>query len=241
MTSTMLAVAAAAALVGGGVLAVAPDVVRPPIMQVAYTDEPMHIAPQRVIIGLDLSKSNPLIADPQFAAKVAARIAGVVRGLGFASEVHVRTFGSYDASANNFHYDAVLSIRERPEAVASDVERLVAGTPTLIQRGRWQPQNWTNILAFLDNMSQSIGCSGMPTTVILATDGIEDSEYAHLDDPRDHLPAPLGRPFLGCAQLDILGLGQGTRSPGKTVRLRDEWTRWAHEAGFGRFVGLNDW
>ncbi|MGD0191573.1 MAG: hypothetical protein ABSD74_12600 [Rhizomicrobium sp.] len=241
MTSTMLAVATAAALMGGGVLALAPSMVKPPFTDAAYVDDQARIAPQRIIIGLDLSKSNPLIDDPQFAAKVGARVASMVRNLGFASEVHVRTFGSYDASANNFHYDAVLSIRERPEAVAADVERVISGTPLLIRHGRWQAQNWTNILAFMDNMSRSVGCSGMPTTIILASDGIEDSEYAHLDDPHAHLPAPDGRPFAGCAELDIFGIGQGTRSPSKTERLRYEWTRWAQAAGFGRFSGLNDW
>ena len=81
----------------------------------------------------------------------------------------------------------------------------------------------------------------MPTTIILATDGIEDSQYARLDDPSDHLPDAQGRPFAGCSELQILGIGEGTRSPIKTARLRSEWTRWAHEAGFARFEGLNDW
>ncbi|MGD0144984.1 MAG: hypothetical protein ABSC92_17670, partial [Rhizomicrobium sp.] len=61
------------------------------------------------------------------------------------------------------------------------------------------------------------------------------------DDPDDHLPAPEGRPFAGCTELQILGIGEGTRSPIKTTRLRDEWTRWAHQAGFVKFQGLNDW
>jgi hypothetical protein len=41
--------------------------------------------------------------------------------------------------------------------------------------------------------------------------------------------------------MEILGLGQGTGSPVETTRLRTEWSRWAAAAGFGRFVGLNDW
>ena len=50
-----------------------------------------------------------------------------------------------------------------------------------------------------------------------------------------------GRPFAGCAELQILGLGEGTGRPSETVRLRDEWTRWSRAAGFARFEGLNDW
>jgi len=149
-----------------------------PVIEASYVTDQAQLTPQRVVIGIDLSKSNPLINEPEFASRVGARVANIVRGLGFASEVHVRTFGSYDATSNNFHYDTVISVRNRPEDVAAQVEKLIAGTPVLIERGKWVAQNRTNILAFLDNVSQSIGCSGMPTTVILATDGIEDSVYA---------------------------------------------------------------
>jgi hypothetical protein len=181
------------------------------VIEASYVTDQAQLTPQRVVIGIDLSKSNPLINEPEFASRVGARVANIVRGLGFASEVHVRTFGSYDATSNNFHYDTVISVRNRPDDVAAQVEKLIAGTPALIERGKWVAQNRTNILAFLDNVSQSIGCSGMPTTVILATDGIEDSVYARLDDPDDHLPAPEGKPFAGCTELQILGVGEGTK------------------------------
>jgi hypothetical protein len=62
-----------------------------------------------------------------------------------------------------------------------------------------------------------------------------------LGRPDAHLPAPEGRPFAGCSDMQILGLGEGARSPSETVRLRGEWNRWAHGAGFARFQGLNDW
>ncbi|HTW36732.1 MAG TPA: hypothetical protein VMD53_19095 [Rhizomicrobium sp.] len=237
---TMLALATAVALIGGGAMAIDAAHYRLPVTPIGYTDEADRPA-GRIVIGIDLSKSNPLIENPQFAAKVGARIAGIISKLGFASEVHVRTFGTFDATANPFYYDTMISARSRPEAVASDVERLIAGTPVLVAGGRWKAQGRTNILAFLDNVSRSEGCGGLPTTVILASDGIEDSQFARLDDPNDHLPDPDGKPFAGCVDLQILGLGEGTRSPIKTARLRAEWTRWARAAGFSRFEGLNDW
>ena len=238
---TMLAFVTATALAGGTVMAVDATENSAPLVQVDYLTQQAQLSPRRVVIAIDLSKSNPLIDDPAFAQKVAARVADYVRGLGFASEVHVRTFGSYDADTNNFHFDAVLSVRNRPDAVAGEIARLIAGTPMLVRDGKWKAQNTTNILAFLDNVSQAVGCAGMPTTVILASDGVEDSEYARLGRGDAHLPAPEGRPFAGCAELQILGLGEGTGSPSETVRLRSEWGRWAHEAGFARFQGLNDW
>ena len=236
----MLATVTVAALLGGGVMAV--DAARNAPIVVADNDMMRaQLHSQRVVIGLDLSKSNPLIDNSDFAAKVGARVADEVRGLGFASEVHVRTFGNYDASSNNFHYDAVISTRDRPEHVAEEVQRLIAGIPELVRSGRLQGQGHTNILAFMDNVSQSIGCSGMPTTVILASDGIEDSEYARLERASAHLPEPDSKPFAGCAELQILGIGEGTNSPSETVRLRGEWSHWARQAGFARFQGLNDW
>ena len=230
----LLAAVTASALAGGGVLAIENAAN-------AQQDVGAPIAPQRIVIGLDLSLSNPLIEDPEFANRVALRIAGMVRNLGFASEVHVRTFGNYDATSNSFSYDAVLSVRQRPANVAAEIQRLIAGVPMLVKSGKFHAQQNTNILAFLDNVSRSIGCSGMPTTIVLASDGIEDSTYARLDDPDSHLPPPEGRPFRGCAEMDVLGIGQGTRSPRKTTRLRSEWSYWARAAGFARFQGLNDW
>jgi hypothetical protein len=238
---TFLAVTTVSGLLGGGLLAL--DASGHGLRLVSYygDQDVAALKPQRIIIGLDISKSNPLIDDRNFAAKVGERISGMVAGMGFASEVHVRTFGSYDATENSFYYDTRLSTRARPENVATEIEKLISGVPVLVERGRFHPQDRTNILGFIDNAVSSIGCGGMPTTIVLASDGIEDSEYARLDRPNQHLPAPDGRPYRACAELQILGIGQGTHSPRKTVYLRHEWQTWAAAAGFGRFTGLNDW
>ena len=240
MMRFMLAAVTSAGLGAGSAYAMHAMQAAPPIEQVSYRDQ-VDVAPRRIVIGLDLSKSNPLVSDSDFAAKVATRISRIVAKLGFRSEVHVRTLGNYDASSNDFYYDAVISTRARPAQVAADIEKLIAGTPLLVRRGKWHAQNHTNIIAFLDNVSASVGCEGMPTTIILASDGIEDSEYAHLARAHSQLPAPEGKPFAGCAELQILGLGQGTKSPKETMRLRRQWSGWAKEAGFKHFIGLNDW
>jgi hypothetical protein len=239
MLKLMLAAVTAVGLSGGTTYLVQ-RATHSGIIPVSYNDQ-AAVPAQRLIIGLDISKSNPLVDDPAFAAKVGQRIAGIVRGLGFASEVHVRTFGSFEASSNPFYFDTQISTKARPETVAAEVQRLIAGTPLLVARGKWVSQERTNILAFMDNVSNSIGCAKLPTTVILASDGIEDSEYVQLQDNGAHLPAPDGKPFRGCRELTILGVGQGTRSPMETVRLRREWSRWAQAAGFAHFTGLNDW
>jgi hypothetical protein len=165
----------------------------------------------------------------------------MIVGLGFASEIHVRTFGSYETSANNFHYDAMLSVHQRPEDVAAEVEKLVANTPALVEKGVWRAQGKTNILAFLDNAGAAFGCANLPTNIVLLSDGIEDSEYSDLAHENAELPSPSGAAFKGCAELQILGLGQGQGSPEETKHLRSQWSRWASAAGFQAFSGLNDW
>ncbi len=157
-----------------------------------------------------------MIDNPPFAAKVAAHVANEVRSLGFASEVHVRTFGNFDASSNTFAYE---HDDLHPRAARSGG----GGNPEADRgaRQRWSSvangcrRNNTNIIAFLDNAVLSIGCSGMPTTVILASDGIEDSEYARLDREDSRLPSPDGHPFSGCAELQILGVGSGHAQPNR--------------------------
>lgn len=195
----------------------------------------------RLVIGLDLSKSNPMVEDEEYAGKVAQRISGMIKDLGFRSQIVVRTFGTFGGDENTFRFDAVVSSRYRPEQLSKEINVLIANTPTLVQRGTWQSQERTNILGFLENMAQVVNCSDMKTIYVLASDGIEESEYANLKRNASSLPAPAGQSFKGCSELLILGLGQGTDSPSATKRLRDEWSTWANAAGFETFSGLNDW
>ena len=130
----------------------------------------------------------------------------------------------------------------RPENVAAEIQKLIAGTPLLVKTGRWRAQDNTNILAFLDNVSHGIGCAGMPTTIILASDGIEDSELCQaLPHATPICPPPTATRSRAAPSFEILGLGQGAGSPRLTNHLRDDWASWARAAGFAQFVGLNDW
>ena len=78
--------------------------------------------PQTYVIGLDLSKSNPLVRDKAYAARAAARTAKEIAALPLKSRVMLRTFGSYDASANGLKIDQVISSHARPDAVAQGFE-----------------------------------------------------------------------------------------------------------------------
>ncbi len=199
--------------------------------------------PRTIVIGIDLSSSNPLIRDDAFAAKVAARIRPMIEGLTPHSRVILRSFGSYNSSANApLSLDILIAPKTaRADEIAKLISGVVAGVPKMVRQGRIQEQNATNIVPFLMNIANVVDCRAMPTYVVLASDGVEDSQVAKLKRRSATLPAPQVAPFPGCEELLILGIGRGLDSPGDTERLRGEWAFWAQAAGFQRFSGLNDW
>ncbi len=199
--------------------------------------------PRTIVIGIDLSTSNPLIRDSNFAARVAERIKPMISGLAPHSRVLLRSFGAYNSSANSpLTLDIIIAPKTaRAEDMATLVSSVIAGVPQMVRQGRLQPQNATNIVPFLLNISKIVDCRAMPIHVILASDGVEDSQVANLTRRNSTLPAPPSAPFPGCEELQILGIGRGLNSPADTERLRGEWQFWAQAAGFKGFTGLNDW
>lgn len=196
-------------------------------------------APQTIVVGLDISKSNPLVEDPAYAARVAKRLTAEIDKLPVRSRLMVRTFGAYDSSANPLKIDEVISARARPETVAEGVSALVSAMPQLVSEGKLKAQDWTYIVSFMETMSHQVDCAAGDVRFILLTDGIEDSTIARM--PRGgSLPKP--EPvFAGCGELLMLGIGQGAGSPAATKRIRDQWENWASAAGFEKFTGLYDW
>jgi len=199
--------------------------------------------PQTILIGVDLSESNPLTRDDNFALRVAQRVQPMISSLAPRSKVILRSFGSYEGGSSAA---LTLDISIAPKtARAEDIARLVAGAiagvPDMVKTGKVRPQAMTNIVPFLMNMSRVVDCRTMPTYVILATDGVEDSQVANLKRRTAHLPVPAVPAFPGCTELQILGIGRGLNSPRDTERLIAEWSNWSKSAGFRNFLALNDW
>ena len=199
--------------------------------------------PRTVVIGIDLSTSNPLIRDDGFASRVAARVQPMIAGLPPRSLVLLRSFGAYNSASNNaLSLDLVIAPKTaRAEDMAQLIGGVIGNLPRMVRDRRVQVQNSTNIVPFLLNVSRNVDCRAMPVHIILATDGVEDSQVANLSRRNATLPAPTSALFPGCEELMILGIGRGLNSPADTERLRGEWQYWAQAAGFRHFTGLNDW
>lgn len=205
--------------------------------------EPIDMdAPRRMIIGLDLSASNPLVEDVAYAQKVGRRLHKEIETLEYRSELKLRTFGAYGASNNPISMDVTISTRTkaRADVNAREINTFVSNIPNLVNRGQLDTQNYTNILAFMEELSVELDCKELPTQVILVTDGIEDSEYVRLIHQNAKLPKP-GKIFRNCYELQILGVGRSMRSPSETNRIREEWRKWAKYAGFKKYTAVNDW
>jgi hypothetical protein len=199
--------------------------------------------PRTIVIGVDLSGSNPLVRDDGFAYKVSERIRPYIANLAPRSRVILRSFGAYNSSANSpLTLDILIAPKTaRAEDMATLISSVVAGVPQMVRQGRLQVQSSTNIVPFLLNVSRIVDCRAMPVHVFLASDGLEDSQVANLSRRSATLPPPPGAVFAGCQELAILGIGRGLGSPADTERLRAEWANWARAAGFLNYIGLNDW
>lgn len=199
--------------------------------------------PRTILIGVDLSDSNPLTRDRDFALRVAQRLQPMIAGLAPRSKVILRSFGTYEGGSNAvFTLDISIAPKTaRAEDIARLVSGAVAGIPEMVRTGKIRPQAMTNIVPFLMNMSRVVDCGAMPTHVILATDGVEDSQVANLKRRNAHLPVPAVPSFPGCEEMQILGIGRGMNSPRDTERLIAEWGNWSKAAGFRNFIALNDW
>lgn len=201
---------------------------------------------RRLVIGLDLSQSNPLTTNASYAAKQAQWVGDEIRALRLGATVHVRTFGVSDATRNTLRIDEQVTLRNSPETIATGMQTLIANVPALVAAGKLEVQPRTNIVGFIRTNINVIGECQTPTKFILLTDGLEDSEYGKLSEGGGALTSPTIKPpkdkRYKCEQLVLLGLGQGLNGQKQKDHLRDIWAAWvADKAPFKTFLALDDW
>ncbi len=196
--------------------------------------------PTHVIVGVDVSVGSPFISDDAFADKTARRIAERIATLPTGSKVSLRSFGAHSTLDTSLEIDRRVTRSNPAEATAALFQPIIAGLPKLARDGKIEAQNESNIVGFLQTVSRRTDCSRERTVIVLATDGVEESEFADLKSDKT-LPAPEEAIFKDCARLEMLGVGRGHGSARFTDRLIKAWEAWAQAAGFLRFVGLDTW
>ncbi len=175
-------------------------------------------------IGLDLSGSNPLLGDRNFADQAARHAVRAIEALKSGDVVRVKSFGARDDARNLLDRSVTIGRRMRSARVAKAVGDYLRSLPEQAQAG----QSSTNLLAWLE-FGSGFGCEE-EGQILVITDGLESSSLVDgraLIAGKARLPAPQVS-LKGCA-LTFYGLGAGW--PATQVRtLRDEWSRWAEKA-----------
>jgi len=166
-----------------------------------------------------------MVASSEQAARIATDASAFFADLTEGSRVLMATFGAYDVARNPlWHF--IVSARARPQAIRQGIVSELRSLPESVKSGKLQPQESTNIVAALEDMSGRVDCSAYPTIVVVATDGIENSEYGQLS-PKNAKPM-----FKGCAEIHFIRIN-GV-SPKHTQQLVAEWQRWSKEPGSPR-------
>lgn len=181
-----------------------------------------------LVIGADVSRSNPLVSHAPFAKAVAERLSKKVRTLEYGEWVHLKTFG--DGGIQHIE-DKSLQITRRmsPQQAASRVADAIRGFPS-----SGQGEGSTNLLGFLEN--NRFDCDTEGAAVWLLTDAIEQSAEVNGNDLLlgKPLPAPFAKPLDGC-DVVIIGLGRigdgGTLPRSQLHALQTTWTDWLNKAG----------
>ncbi|MGF1457042.1 MAG: hypothetical protein ACFB6R_16880 [Alphaproteobacteria bacterium] len=195
---------------------------------------------ERLVIGIDISEGSPFLSDEAFTRKTAARIGDRIERLPRGALVSLRSFGAHSTMDTSLELDRSIG-RGRSGAQASMFLRaIIAGMPTLVESGRIKAQAESNIIGFLQTVSRRIDCANERTVVLIATDGLEDSEFGKFATD-DRLPAPETPLFEGCTRLEMLGLGRGGGSARLTARLIEAWDAWGQAAGFRTVILLDNW
>ena len=176
--------------------------------------------------ALDLSGSNPLISDPNFAHGAAAYLHKEIAQLKAGDTVRLVTLGSRQASQNLRYQEIVLGRRSRPNDVANTIAEIIRSLPA---HAAAHQQSATNLLAFLE-FTGGFGCADKGRLVVL-TDGLESSSLISGEDlATGKKPLPKPDVDLSGCHITFYGLGAGWQ-PQTVKTVRKAWQSWSDAAG----------
>lgn len=213
--------------------------------------------PTLLVIGVDLSASNPLVTNATYRQQALRRVNEKIQALEVGSQVILRAFGNNPISQPPIPIPdsdiLVWNHRARDGAADSRTAVLNAASLTFLRQinGLLQTpgQQYTRIARFLDELQSDIGrhvafnpgdgVRYRSVDFILLTDGVEDNgtvnlrlDGAELPMPGRMFPPP-GRQQPRCSGFTMFGAGQATQvlPDAVSAHIRGEWRAWATAAG----------
>jgi len=179
---------------------------------------------ETLVVGLDISSSNPLVRDDAFAREVSAQAKSRIETMQPGDRVVIETFGLHGIAMGQ-KIEFSISRRHNPEKVAHFTSQIIAAVPRMVREGKLAPHPATNILSFLELRTEREGCGD--TAFLIATDGFESSDAV---SGANALPAPVSAYLTGCA-VTLIGVGGGTQETVAARHLKDLWTAYLSDAG----------
>jgi len=176
-------------------------------------------------IGVDLSSSNPLLTNKNFAYVASQYVTVQINQLKKGDVVQVKTFGARGDLSNLLNTSFKISRRLRAHKVAKIVSKYLLSLPAR----KDVAQSSTNLVAWLE-LTNGFDC-GAGGQILVITDAIESSSLIsdqQLLQGKQALPQP-DVSLKGC-HLTFYGLGAGQEL--QVVKtLSQAWTNWAGQAG----------
>lgn len=176
-------------------------------------------------IGIDLSGSNPLLLDKNFANSAALYAANEVQQLKDGDRLNILSFGARSEAVNIKQQTFEISRRNRANKLAQNIGNHIQSIPQQMKKG--QPS--TNLVAWLE-FTSGFDCVN-ESTILVITDGLESSSVVSAKDfmsGSKPLPAP-DVDLTGC-NVFFYGLGAGVEYTG-TKNIRNGWKEYLEEAG----------
>lgn len=182
------------------------------------------VAAETLVVGLDISTSNPLVRDDAFAREVGTQVKRRIEGMQRGDRVIIETFGLHGIAMGQ-KVELSISKRHNPKKVAHFASQIITAVPRMVREGKLVPHPATNILSFLELRTEREGCRD--TAFFVATDGFESSDAV---SGTNALPTPVSAYLTGCS-VTLTGVGGGTQETVAARNLKDVWIAYLRDAG----------
>jgi len=178
--------------------------------------------PTHNVILLDATSSNPMVANPDHARRVAGDLVGMIGSLEMRDFITVSTLGDYDVTKHPIR-EAEVTAKFTPNTAIRSIQTMIANFPEDVKRLPGGIQESTHILGTLEMFARRVSCGERRVRLFVLTDGQENGQALNTS------PGPI---YQGCAEMTMIGVIG--KNPAETKKLGDAWMKWCEAAGFAR-------
>lgn len=178
--------------------------------------------PAHYLILLDATSSNPMVANPDHARRVASDLVGMIGSLEMRDLITVSTLGDYDVTKHPIR-EAEVTAKFTPDTTIRSIQTMISNFPEDVKHLPGGIQESTHILGTLEMFARRVSCGERRVRLFVLTDGQENGQALNTS------PGPI---YQGCAEMTMIGVIG--KSPAETKNLGEAWMKWCMAVGFIR-------